>query len=146
MRAIRVMLPFVIVLVLAPKAFAQTGRIYGTVTDSSKAVMPGVNVTATNPATGLKQFAVTDAQGHYEIRALPIGRYDISAELTGFSPVQKPDVEVSLDAQVQIDLVLTVGGVTESVTVKTTLRSVRRALTPTVEPCGEKPTALASRL
>jgi outer membrane receptor protein involved in Fe transport len=117
MRGMRVTLLMAVIAATAQTALAQTGRIYGTVTDQSKAVLPGVTVTVNNPGTGFNQVTVTDAQGHYEARALPIGRYSVGAELAGFAPVRKADINVGLDAQIQIDLLMSVGALAESITV-----------------------------
>ena len=94
-----------------------TGVLVGTVTDASKAVLPGVTVTVSNQNTGLKQVVVTTEDGEYRVRALPLGTYSIEAELSGFAPVTRKDVAVGLESQVRVDLVLEVGGVQESVTV-----------------------------
>jgi hypothetical protein len=102
---------------LATGAFAQEGRIYGTISDTSKAVMPGVTVTITNLGTGLVQTAVTTSQGQYEVRGLPRGRYTILAELQGFGSVRRPDIDVGIDARLEIDLTMSVGSVSESLTV-----------------------------
>ena len=117
MRARSVLVLVAIVLGLAPAAFAQEGQIYGTVTDASKAILPGVSITITNPDTGQTRTVVTDQQGQYEAQALPIGHYTVSAELSGFNTVKRENVAVDLDAKVQIDITLTVGAMSESLTV-----------------------------
>jgi hypothetical protein len=101
----------------AASAFAQEGRIYGTVTDASKAVLPGVTVTVKNQRTGLTQPTVTDERGEYYVRALPRGRYSIAGELQSFKSVTKTDVDVGLDAEVRIDLVLELGAIEQSIVV-----------------------------
>jgi hypothetical protein len=59
------------------------GRISGTVTDNSGAVLPGVTVTATSPALIQPQVQVTGADGTYRMIALPPGVYTIAFELPG---------------------------------------------------------------
>ena len=54
-------------LAAASPGFAQGGRaeINGTITDQGKAVLPGVNVTATNEANGLERVVVSGPEGRY---------------------------------------------------------------------------------
>ena len=59
------------------------GRINGTVTDNSGAVLPGVTVTASSPALIQPQVQVSGAAGDYRFVALPPGVYDITFELSG---------------------------------------------------------------
>ena len=69
----------VTLLAIAAPTFAQDfrGRINGTVTDNTGAVLPGVTVTATSPALIQPQVQVTGARGDYRFIALPPGVYDI---------------------------------------------------------------------
>ena len=63
-------------------AFGQTvfGRISGTVTDSSGAVVPNATVTIHNNATNSERTTVTDGEGFYTVTNLPVGSYTISVE------------------------------------------------------------------
>src|SRR5262245_58864556 len=65
-----------------------TGRIDGRIADSSGAVLPGVTVTLVNTATGLTVTQVTDENGVYTATNLPVGTYNVSAELQGFRRAQ----------------------------------------------------------
>src|SRR5437016_7511294 len=60
-----------------------TAQISGTVKDQSGAVLPGVQVTATQTATGLARSAVTDETGSYVLPNLPVGPYKLEAALPG---------------------------------------------------------------
>ena len=60
------------------------GRINGTVTDNTGAVLPGVTVTASSPALIQPQVQVTGTDGSYRFLALPPGVYAIDFDLTGF--------------------------------------------------------------
>src|SRR5918912_2926094 len=81
----------------APVLAQQTsGNINGRVVDQQGAAVPGVTVTAKNPATGLVRAEVSDAEGLYRINALPVGRYDVSAELQGFATMSAKEVEVNV--------------------------------------------------
>src|SRR5215471_10674654 len=69
-----------------------TGRILGKITDPTGAVVPGVKVTATNTATGVNSDTLTNEVGDYQILALPIGEYKVTAELPGFqTAISKPE-------------------------------------------------------
>src|SRR6185369_14359659 len=61
-----------------------TAQISGSVKDMSGAVLPGVEVTATQTATGAKRNVVTDETGSYTLQNLAIGPYTIEAALPGF--------------------------------------------------------------
>src|SRR6266699_500160 len=61
-----------------------SGAILGTVTDSSGAVIPGVAITVTNTGTHLVRDAVTNDSGNYRLDLLPVGDYQIEANLPGF--------------------------------------------------------------
>src|SRR5580704_3656247 len=61
-----------------------TAQISGSVKDQTGAVLPGVEVTATQTATGLKRTAVTDETGSYTLTNLPSGPYMFEAGLPGF--------------------------------------------------------------
>jgi hypothetical protein len=94
-----------------------TGSISGTVTDESKAIMPGVTITVKNPETGLERSVVSDDQGRYRVLNLPPGPYQVTAELQGFSPVLRDDLTVAIGRDLLVDIELKVGGVSEQVTV-----------------------------
>ena len=60
------------------------GRISGTVTDGTGAVIPGVTVTIANEATKLERKVTADENGFYVATALPVGVYTVSVEQEGF--------------------------------------------------------------
>src|SRR5258708_8330178 len=104
-------------LAVATLATAQstTGRISGTVADSSGGVLPGVSVTATNEGTSLARTTTTDAQGGYVFVDMPIGAYTVKTELSGFKSAVKSGYALSADRRVTIDFQLDVGSVSDSV-------------------------------
>ena len=61
-----------------------TAIISGTVTDDTKAVLPGVAVAVRNLDTGQTRATITDDGGRYRLHELALGNYEIQAELTGF--------------------------------------------------------------
>ena len=94
-----------------------TGSISGTVTDESKAVMPGVTVTAKNTETGLERAQVTDNQGRYRVLDLPPGPYIVTVELQGFAPIRREELTVTIGKDLLVDVELKVKGVAEQITV-----------------------------
>jgi hypothetical protein len=104
---------------------AVTGGISGTVTDDTGAVIPGVAVTVTNTAQGLKTKSGTDNQGFYNFPRLPVGSYDIQVELPGFRPEKKSGVAVDADSAVRMDFTLQVSEKVEEVTVSESSNEVR---------------------
>ncbi|MEI6667196.1 MAG: TonB-dependent receptor [Acidobacteriota bacterium] len=93
-----------------------TGTILGTVTDNSGGVMPGVSVTAKNTGTAFTRSAVSDDKGRYELRAMPIGPYEVTAELEGFKKQIKA-VQLTVGAEVGMNFAMDVGGVEQTVVV-----------------------------
>jgi hypothetical protein len=74
-------------------------------------------VSASNVDTGVVTRGVTDDRGLYSLLNLPVGRYTLAFEHTGFSSSLQSDVVVGVQAALRIDVVLQVGGVRDSVTV-----------------------------
>ncbi|HXT31295.1 MAG TPA: carboxypeptidase-like regulatory domain-containing protein, partial [Vicinamibacterales bacterium] len=105
--------------IMAAPAMAQqtTGSIQGRIIDAQKAAVPGVTVTAKSGATGFSRTEVTDAEGVYRLNALPVGTYDVHAELSGFQPYDRKSVVVNIGQTVDLNIDLNVAGVSESVKV-----------------------------
>jgi hypothetical protein len=93
------------------------GRINGTVTDNSGAVLPGVTVTATSPALIQPQVQVTGDDGSYRFLALPPGVYTVDFELTGFQNVKREGIRVVINQTLSVDQQLAVATLQETVTV-----------------------------
>ena len=65
-------------------AQAPSGEISGVASDPSGAIVPGVTITLTNPATNAVRVVLTNEAGLYVLRAIPPGVYNLKAELPGF--------------------------------------------------------------
>jgi hypothetical protein len=104
---------------VATAAMAQTtnGVISGIISDAQEGILPGVTVTGRNADTGLIRTVVTEADGRYRLAALPPGRYELSAELAGFGPVDVPALTLTTGAEVTRNITMQLQGVNESVTV-----------------------------
>src|SRR5438270_2655428 len=87
-------------------AQATTAQISGTVKDQTGAVLPGVEVTATQTATGATRSAVTDETGSYVLSNLPIGPYKLEAALTGFRTFAQTGIVLQVGANPVINPLL----------------------------------------
>ncbi len=96
---------------------ATGGSISGVVTDPSGASVPGASVTLVNLDLTTSYKATTNAQGFYSFPNLPVGRYEMTIEATGFKSQKKTGLVVDADAAVRVDASLAVGNKTETVTV-----------------------------
>jgi hypothetical protein len=96
---------------------AQDATVVGTVVDESRAVLPGVTVTASSLTTGRQFSDVTSAGGEYRLVGVPAGRYKLQAELQGFAPTILPDVELLVGQNATITFTMKLASVSESVTV-----------------------------
>mgnify|MGYP005842162011 CR=1 FL=1 len=93
------------------------GEVLGRVRDSQGGVLPGVTVEVRNPATGLVRRAVTGGDGSFRLQLIPVGVYDVRAELAGFRPELRQGIEVSLGSSVRVDFVFELGTLAEEITV-----------------------------
>ncbi len=111
---------------LAP-ALAQTitGKLLGTVTDPTKAAVPGAEVTIVNQDTGVVWHAKTDSQGGYVAPSLPSGNYRIRVEHQGFRNAVSENNVVDVDQDTRLDFTMQVGSVADTVDVIATAPMVR---------------------
>src|SRR5581483_9434592 len=94
-----------------------TGTVQGTVTDSSGAVLPGVSLALVNKATGVRTTQTSNASGLYTFNLVPPGTYDVTGTLDGFRASTQTGVVVEINTIIRADLVMAVGGITESIEV-----------------------------
>ncbi len=93
------------------------GNISGRVVDTQGAAIPGATVTARSTETGFVRTDVSDAEGIYRLGSLPIGPYDVSAELSGFQTYARRGVTVNVAQTTDLNVELKLAGVSESVNV-----------------------------
>lgn len=93
------------------------GSIVGVVTDTTGAVVPGVNVMALDVATGVKTPTKTNADGSYSFPDLPIGTYNIEVRAKGFSQYEVTGIILNVNSALQINPVLHVGAISQHVQV-----------------------------
>ena len=94
-----------------------TGRISGTLTDDSGAVLVGASVQAKILETGTSRSTVTDSGGRFAIADLPIGSYDVRASNPGFDTVARSAIALTVGADLVIDFTLKVGQARQEVIV-----------------------------
>ena len=94
-----------------------TGGITGTITDPSGAVVPNAQVKATDVARDTVYPTQSNSAGLYIFSRLPVGQYTVTAQAQGFSVSVKPAFELELDQIARVDIQLSVGSATQSITV-----------------------------
>ena len=119
MRARTTILAVMACFMFSSAAFGQrvTGSIDGSVSDISGAVLPGVEITVTNDATGVTRATITNETGLYNVPLLRSGTYSVQASLPGFRTELRSGVLVEVDRTVRLQIQLQVGAVTETVEV-----------------------------
>lgn len=107
-------------LALSAAAWAQvnTATISGTVSDPSGAAIPGAAVQARNLGTNIDHRATTGAEGIFVLPNLPVGRYSVTVEKSGFRSATQSGVSLAVDQRVRVDFQLRVGDVAETVNVQ----------------------------
>src|SRR5438034_8629699 len=100
------------------RAQSDKSTIRGTVTDPSKAVVPGVEITLTEVETNVAvRTVLSDANGNFEIPDLKPGLYRLKADLAGFKAFLADAVRLDGVQTRRIDVTLEVGTMAETVTV-----------------------------
>jgi Carboxypeptidase regulatory-like domain len=95
-----------------------TAQITGAVRDQSGAVLPGVELTATQIDTGISRTAITNETGSYVLTNLPIGPYRLEAALPGFRTYAQTGIVLQVNSSPVINVTLEVGQVSESIEVQ----------------------------
>ncbi|MGA8234559.1 MAG: carboxypeptidase regulatory-like domain-containing protein, partial [Candidatus Acidiferrales bacterium] len=93
------------------------GRVSGTVTDPSGAVVAKATVRATNTDTGIQQTAATDNKGFYSFPSLSIGHYDLEITSAAFRPYRRTGIIVDVNSALTVDAALHVGQASDVATV-----------------------------
>jgi hypothetical protein len=105
--------------VVSLDAWAQaTAQIAGVVKDGSGAVLPGVEIKATQTATGAARTAVSGEDGRYVLPNLPLGPYMVEASLPGFRTYVQTGIVLQVNSDAAINPILELGQVTETVEVR----------------------------
>ena len=101
---------------LLPRLPRATGTITGTIEDPAGAVVPGAPVEVKNMDTGTIYKGGASGTGNYVI-PVPVGKYELSVTVTGFKKYVRQNLEVLTATDTRQDVNLTVGNITDTVTV-----------------------------
>ena len=125
-----------LILLNASAVLAQSGnaQLGGLIEDPSKALIPGVTVTATNVDTNVTQTTLSNESGNYNFAALPPGKYKVSADLSGFKKVVNNDVVLPYAGQVRINFTMEIGQTNQTVEVVSTASTQLRESSASVAP------------
>jgi hypothetical protein len=117
MKRLNALLPAV--LLFAAVSFGQeaTGRIFGNVSDSTGALIPGVQVTVVNTATHAVRKTETDREGYYQALSLPIGTYTVTVDHEGFRKVISSQYKLEINQALRVDIRMQVGMANQTVDV-----------------------------
>src|SRR5436190_24162021 len=93
------------------------GKIVGTVSDPSGAVIPNAKLTATEAGKGFSRTASTDSGGYYVLDSLRPSQYDLTIEATGLHTFVQKAVTLLTDQTLTLNVNMQVGTVTATVSV-----------------------------
>src|ERR1041385_7014594 len=93
------------------------GQIFGKVTDTSKAIVPGVNVTVAGPALQQPLTQVTTVTGAYSFTSVAIGTFTVTFEWSVFKKVTRQNVIITTGFSAEVDAVLEVGSMSTELTI-----------------------------
>jgi hypothetical protein len=99
------------------RAQVETGKIVGSIKDSSGAVVAGAAVTVRETETNIESKTTSDSQGDFVVTALKSGHYTVTAEHAGFKRALQTEFKLDVNQVVRVDLTLVVGAVTEEMVV-----------------------------
>jgi hypothetical protein len=103
---------------VAARAQAVGGaQISGFVRDSSGATLPGVDVTVTQTDTGIGRSTVTGGDGAFAFPNLPVGPYQLKANLQGFSGFVQDGIVLQVSSNPVVNITLQIGALSEQLTV-----------------------------
>src|SRR6267143_4313490 len=89
----------------------------GVAHDAGGGVVPGVSVTAKHTDSGLTRTVITNETGSYRMPALPVGEYEVTAELSGFKQQVRRGINLVVTQEAVVNFTLEVGDLKENVTV-----------------------------
>lgn len=102
---------------LSAQTNAVDGALDGYVRSGSDTGVPSATVVVTNENTGVSQEVVADQSGYYRFPLLPAGKYDISAQASGFGTLNRRGIGIEIGSEVHLPLHLAISEVTTSVNV-----------------------------
>src|SRR5262245_56166603 len=100
------------------RAQSTNSSLTGRVTDPSKGVIVDARIAAISEDTNVRHETTTNAAGEYYLPNLPPRVYRLEVEKAGFRKLVKPDVTLNVQDALQLDFEMTLGSVSETVTVE----------------------------
>ena len=94
-----------------------SASLSGIVTDESGARVQSATITARSEDLGIERTTSTDSAGHYELRSLGLGTYEIDVTRQGFKEEVRKGVQLVVGQEAVLDFQLQVGPVANQVTV-----------------------------
>src|SRR5581483_9055819 len=119
-----VLILFVLFFRVAGLTQENSGRIGGTITDETGAVVPDAKITATSPTMPRAIETISDNLGRYSFPVLPIGVYSIAVTRQGFQTVRQHGIEVKLGSEITYNVSLALGPMAETVEVSVAAESL----------------------
>ena len=111
-------LPVLLLMIEAPSGHAQAASsVTGIVSDPTGRPVPSAGISIKNLETGALRNALTDETGHYQVLALPVGKYEVRAAKSGFQDGVHSGIELAVGGQATVDLQLQVGSVSSEIKV-----------------------------
>lgn len=124
----RIALPITLLFVIHSQTSAQpTASIEGQIVDQHRAAIPGVTITARNPAIGVERVATSDSNGRYQFSALPVGDYTVRVSAAGFRQQVVERLRIEVGRRITQDFQLEVGDISEQVSVLSTNDGIERS-------------------
>src|SRR6476659_8203471 len=118
-RSFALVATLLLILSINVPAFSQGlfATVTGTVTDGTKALIPGVTIKATAVDTGVVSTTLTNEAGAYNFGNLAAGKYTLSASLTGFQTKTSTDAQLSQGTSSRFNFEMSVAGASTQVEV-----------------------------
>ncbi len=117
MKRLSLLLTMILFSLSFPTWAQDTATIVGAVTDATGAVIPGAKVTVSNPLKGYTRELIASSAGEYTAYKIPIGEYVVTAQAPGFQKLVRSGITLSVGQTLRVDLQMTLGQVTQEVTV-----------------------------
>jgi len=114
------------------------GSIGGTISDSTGAAIPYATVTVSNTQTGQQRTTQTSSSGVFVFPDLPIGIYTLQVSKVGFQTQKREGTELLTGQTIGLDISLTVGSQTESVTVQADTQQIQTTTSTVAQSVDEK--------
>ena len=102
-----------------------TADVLGTVTDPNGAVIPNASVTIQDMGTNATRTTQTNDSGDYTFALLPVGKYALTVQRTGFKPYKVTGITLSAGDRLRLDAKLELGAATQTIEVQASAETVQ---------------------